>query len=121
MVRAAADPRRLEGHPHRQSLRALDVVLHLLPRRKLRGKGEAVLSREELPVEEIVERAAAYGAELRARQETEFGTERPRRHRLDANHRTFPDRTSRTLSVLRRNLNAGWKFREPLNITYGAR
>ena len=34
---------------------------------------------------------AAYGAELRARHEAEFGAERPRRHRLDANHAICPD------------------------------
>jgi len=86
VVGAAPDARRLERHPHRQSLGTLNVVLHFLPRGELRPKHELVVGGEELPIEKILEVTSVDREELHAGDETEGGTQRIGRHRLHTNH-----------------------------------
>ena len=86
MVAAASDARRFERDTHRKAFRALDVVRDLLPRRHSGGEHEVVIRREKLPVEEVLQRPAVDGQELRSRGEPELGAKGVGRHRLDANH-----------------------------------
>src|SRR6266853_2210396 len=88
MVPATPDPRRLERHAHREPLGALDVVLDGLPRRQARLQEEAVLRREELPVEEVLERPAIDGQQLGSRRELQLAGDGVGRYRLHTNHGT---------------------------------
>ena len=65
LVGAAADRRRLELDAERLSLGTLDLVDDLLSVRQARLDDELVLGGEELPVEEVRERAAVHRQELR--------------------------------------------------------
>src|SRR5881409_1231915 len=85
---ATPDPRRLERHAHREPLGALDVVLDRLPRRQARRQEEAVVRREELPVEEVLERPAIDGQQLGSRREPQLAADGVGCYRLHANHRT---------------------------------
>src|SRR2546421_61831 len=89
MVPTTPDPRRLERHAHRESLGTLDVVLDLLPRGKARRQQKALIRRKELPVEEVLQRPAVDGHQLRSGSEADLAADGVGCHRLDANHRTY--------------------------------
>src|SRR5438067_5192088 len=74
---------------------AFHIVLHSVPVRLGDGQDELLVRRQELPIQEVLERAAVDRVELRSRDEPEFRAERAGRHRLNTNH--APAWTSRTL------------------------
>jgi len=95
MIGTAADPRRLERDAHRQPLGTLDVVFHGVAAGHGRGQDEALVRAQELPIQEVLERATVDREQLRSRDDPECCAERARRDRLDTNHRAAW--TSRTL------------------------
>src|SRR5437660_2943729 len=58
------------------------------PRRQARRQEEAVVRREELPVEEVLERPAIDGQQLGSRREPQLAADGVGRYRLHANHGT---------------------------------
>ena len=87
MIGAAADARGFERNPHRHTLGALDVVLDFLPSRRLHVQHEVVIGGEELPIQEVLERAAVDRKQLRSSGQPYCGAQGVRRHRLHANHK----------------------------------
>src|SRR3989442_478220 len=91
VVGAATDPRCFQRDAEGEPLRSHDVVLDAVAVGQRGGQHEALVRGQELPIQEVLERATVDRVQLHSRDEPEFRAERARRHRLDTNHCTYPD------------------------------
>jgi hypothetical protein len=89
-VGAAPDARRVELDPQGGVVRPLHVVLDGLPLRGAGQQHEALLGREELPIEEVRQLAPVDGEQLEAGGDPELGPDGIGMHGLHPNHVGIP-------------------------------